>query len=90
MIADEPAASLDTGLAYEVRRALREYANSGPAVLAITQKLPLLTATGVADSMVFLRNAPDYRRRAHDRDPLSHRSVRTRLLPRVRAIAPSA
>lgn len=56
LIADEPTASLDAGLAHEVWGALREYADTGAAVLAITQEVPLLTATGVADRMVFMRD----------------------------------
>ncbi|ONI81289.1 ABC transporter ATP-binding protein [Actinosynnema sp. ALI-1.44] len=56
LIADEPTASLDTATAYEVWGTLREYADAGAAVLAITQEVPLLTAIGVADRMVFMRD----------------------------------
>ncbi len=56
LIADEPTASLDAGTAYEVWTTLRRYADTGAAVLAITQEVPLLTATGAADHMVFMRN----------------------------------
>nr|CTQ98114.1 Dipeptide transport ATP-binding protein DppD (TC 3.A.1.5.2) [Kibdelosporangium sp. MJ126-NF4] len=56
LIADEPTASLDTGLAYQVWRTLRGYADTGAAVLAITQDVSLLATLGVADRMVFMRD----------------------------------
>lgn len=55
LIVDEPTASLDMGIAYEVWANLREYADTGAAVLAITHDVSLLLDTGVADQMVFLR-----------------------------------
>lgn len=55
LIADEPAGSLDIGTAYGVWRTLREYADTGAAVLAITHDVPMLTATGVADQLVLMR-----------------------------------
>lgn len=56
LVADEPTASLDTFTACEVWRTLREYADSGAAVLAITQEVPFLDTIRVADRMVFLRD----------------------------------
>ncbi|GAA4524939.1 ATP-binding cassette domain-containing protein [Amycolatopsis samaneae] len=55
LIADEPTASLDADLAHEVWATLRQYADAGAAVLAITQDVSLLTTTGVADRMAVLR-----------------------------------
>ncbi|WP_235925915.1 ATP-binding cassette domain-containing protein [Actinokineospora pegani] len=73
LIADEPTASLDTGLAYEVWGTLREYADTGAAVLAITHDVHHVVALGVADRMVVLREGritaagtPDEIRRLED------------------------
>ncbi|GAA1810724.1 ATP-binding cassette domain-containing protein [Actinomadura chokoriensis] len=55
LVADEPTASLDTGLAYEVWVTLYKYAAEGAAVLAITHDVAMLTATGVADRLVLMR-----------------------------------
>ncbi|TDB83536.1 ATP-binding cassette domain-containing protein [Actinomadura sp. 7K534] len=49
LVADEPAASLDTGTAYGVWVTLRRYADAGAAVLVITHDVPMLAATGIAD-----------------------------------------
>lgn len=54
LIADGPTSSLDQGNAYAVWKSLREYADSGAAVLAITHDVPLLTATGFADRLVIM------------------------------------
>ncbi|OZM70357.1 ABC transporter ATP-binding protein [Amycolatopsis antarctica] len=56
LIVDEPTASLDTGTGYEVWTNLREYADTGAAVLAITHDAALLIDTGVTDRMVFMRH----------------------------------
>ncbi|SFQ52334.1 ATP-binding cassette domain-containing protein [Amycolatopsis rubida] len=56
LVVDEPSASLDRGTAYEVWASLRAYAGTGAGVLAITHDGALLTETGVADAMVFLRD----------------------------------
>ncbi|MEU5989076.1 ATP-binding cassette domain-containing protein [Spirillospora sp. NPDC047418] len=55
LVADEPTASLDTELAYEVWVTLYKYAAGGAAVLAITHDVPMLTATDVADRLVLMR-----------------------------------
>ncbi|MFE0023408.1 ATP-binding cassette domain-containing protein [Amycolatopsis sp. NPDC059021] len=55
LVVDEPSASLDPDTAYEVWTNLRAYADTGAAVLTITHDAPLLSETGVADQMVFLR-----------------------------------
>lgn len=49
LIADGPTASLDRGTAFGVWKSLREYADSGAALLVVTGDVPLLTATGYAD-----------------------------------------
>ncbi|MGW7536266.1 ATP-binding cassette domain-containing protein [Amycolatopsis sp. NPDC054798] len=56
LVVDEPSASLDRGTAYEVWAGLRAYADTGAAVLTITHDGALLTETGVADAMVFMRD----------------------------------
>lgn len=56
LVADEPTASLDTFTAYEVWRTLRDYADAGGAVLAITPEVPFLDAIKAADRMVFVRD----------------------------------
>lgn len=56
LLADEPTASLDRFTAYGVWRTLRGYADSGAAVLAVTQDVPFLDAIQAADRMVFLRD----------------------------------
>ncbi|GAA1983828.1 ATP-binding cassette domain-containing protein [Amycolatopsis minnesotensis] len=55
LVADEPTASLDAENAYRVWKTLREYADEGAAVLVITQDVPMLAATGVADRMAVMR-----------------------------------
>lgn len=55
LVVDEPTASLDTELAYEVWVTLYKYARNGGAVLAITHDVPMLTATGVADRVILMR-----------------------------------
>ncbi|WP_280393497.1 ATP-binding cassette domain-containing protein [Nocardia brasiliensis] len=54
LIADSPTASLDQGTAFGVWQSIRQYADTGAAVLVITHDLPLLTATGYADHLVIL------------------------------------
>lgn len=55
LVADSPTASLDQGTAYAVWKSLREYADTGAAVLVITHDIPLLTATGYADRLAIMR-----------------------------------
>ncbi|MFD4406936.1 ATP-binding cassette domain-containing protein [Nocardia sp. NPDC058499] len=54
LIADSPAASLDRETAYHVWKSLRDYADTGAAVLAISNDVPMLTAGGFADRMVIM------------------------------------
>ncbi|MGW0180411.1 ATP-binding cassette domain-containing protein [Nocardia sp. NPDC003345] len=54
LIADGPTAALDRGNAFAVWKTLREYADSGAAVLAITHDIELLTATGFANRLVIM------------------------------------
>ncbi|MGX1778699.1 ATP-binding cassette domain-containing protein [Nocardia brasiliensis] len=54
LIADSPTASLDQGTAFVVWQSIRQYADTGAAVLVITHDLPLLTATGYADHLVIM------------------------------------
>lgn len=54
LVADSPTASLDQGTAYGVWKSLRDYADSGAAVLTLTHDMPLLTATGYADRVVIM------------------------------------
>ena len=56
LVADEPAASLDTATAYGVWTTLRRYADSGAAVLVITHDVHMLTATRVADRLALMRD----------------------------------
>ncbi|MDA3648474.1 ATP-binding cassette domain-containing protein [Saccharopolyspora indica] len=56
LVVDEPSASLDTATAHRVWATLRAYADTGAAVLAITHDVALLTETGVAELMVFMRD----------------------------------
>lgn len=56
LVVDEPTASLDTATRYRLWFVLREYADAGAAVLAITHDVPLLTVLGVADQLTFLRD----------------------------------
>jgi peptide/nickel transport system ATP-binding protein len=49
LIADGPTASLDRGTAFGVWTSLRECADSGTALLVVTDNVPMLTATGYAD-----------------------------------------
>jgi peptide/nickel transport system ATP-binding protein len=55
LIADEPAASLDTDTAYGVWTTLRRYADAGAAVLMITHDAPMLIATRIADQTALMR-----------------------------------
>ncbi|PXX71539.1 peptide/nickel transport system ATP-binding protein [Nocardia tenerifensis] len=54
LIADSPTASLDQGTAFAVWKSLREYADTGAALLVITHDVPLLVATGYADRLVIM------------------------------------
>ncbi|WP_067446223.1 ATP-binding cassette domain-containing protein [Nocardia alba] len=54
LVADAPTASLDQGTAFGVWKSLREYADTGAALLVITHDLPLLAATGYADRLVIM------------------------------------
>ncbi|MEU1982706.1 ATP-binding cassette domain-containing protein [Nocardia sp. NPDC019395] len=54
LIADGPAASLDMETAYHVWKSLREYADSGAAVLTISNDVRMLTTGGFADRMVIM------------------------------------
>ncbi|MGW5435442.1 hypothetical protein [Nocardia asteroides] len=54
LIADSPTASPDQGTAYAVWKSLRDYADTGAAVLIITNDLPLVTATGYADHLAIM------------------------------------
>ncbi|MGW4849416.1 ATP-binding cassette domain-containing protein [Nocardia brasiliensis] len=54
LIADSPTASLDQGTAFGVWQSIRQYADTGAAVLVITHDLSLLTATGYADHLVIM------------------------------------
>ncbi|MFI1461280.1 ATP-binding cassette domain-containing protein [Nocardia carnea] len=56
LIADSPAASLDRETAYHVWKSLRDYADSGAAVLAISNDVPMLIAGGFADRMVIMHD----------------------------------
>lgn len=54
LVADSPTASLDQGTAHAVWQSLRDYADTGAAVLVITHDLPLLTTTGYADHLAII------------------------------------
>lgn len=54
LIADGPTNSLDMGTAYGVWRALRDYADSGAAVLVVSNEVRILAHGGFADRMVVL------------------------------------
>ncbi|MGY0499239.1 ATP-binding cassette domain-containing protein [Nocardia sp. FBN12] len=54
LIADGPTNSLDVGTAYEVWRSLREYADSGAAVLVVSNEVQVLAHGGFADRLVIL------------------------------------
>lgn len=54
LIADGPTSSLDMGTAYAVWTSLRDYADSGATVLAVSNDVRLLTAGGFADRMVIM------------------------------------
>ena len=54
LIVDGPTNSLDMGTAYGVWKSLRDYADSGAAVLAISNEVALLAAGGFADRLVVL------------------------------------
>ncbi|MEO3827967.1 ATP-binding cassette domain-containing protein [Actinomadura sp. B10D3] len=56
LVADAPAASLDTETAYGVWTTLRRYADDGAAVLMITHDVAMLTATRVADQAALMRH----------------------------------
>ncbi|MFB8277703.1 ATP-binding cassette domain-containing protein [Nocardia colli] len=55
LIADGPTNSLDLETAYAVWKSLRDYADSGAAVLVISNEIQMLTAGGLADRMVIIR-----------------------------------
>ncbi|GAA5068405.1 ATP-binding cassette domain-containing protein [Nocardia callitridis] len=55
LVVDEPTESLDTETGVAVWRTLRKYADSGPAVLTITQNVQMLVALAVADRIVVMR-----------------------------------
>ncbi|MFF2084698.1 ATP-binding cassette domain-containing protein [Nocardia sp. NPDC058176] len=55
LIADDPTASIDTGTKFQIWKTLREYADTGAAVLTITHDVDILTATGVADRIAIMR-----------------------------------
>ncbi|MFI5716714.1 ATP-binding cassette domain-containing protein [Nocardia sp. NPDC051750] len=54
LIADGPAASLDRETAYNVWKSLRDYADSGAAVLAISNDVQMLVTAGFADRLVIM------------------------------------
>ncbi|MFE1591387.1 ATP-binding cassette domain-containing protein [Nocardia sp. NPDC058705] len=54
LIADGPTNSLDAGTAYGVWRSLRDYADSGAAVLVVSNEVQILAHGGFADQMVIL------------------------------------
>lgn len=54
LVADGPTASLDQGTAFGVWKSLREYADSGAALLVITHDVALLAATGYAERLVVM------------------------------------
>lgn len=53
LLADGPTNSLDMGTAYAVWKSLRDYADSGAAVLVVSNEVRILTS-GFADRMVIL------------------------------------
>lgn len=55
LIADGPTNSLDLETAYAVWKSLRDCADSGAAVLVISNEIQMLTAGGFADRMVIIR-----------------------------------
>ncbi|MFC4372572.1 ATP-binding cassette domain-containing protein [Nocardia halotolerans] len=54
LVADGPTNSLDMGTAHAVWRSLRDYADSGAAVLVVSNEVQLLARTGFADRMVIM------------------------------------
>ncbi|UPK75004.1 ATP-binding cassette domain-containing protein [Nocardioidaceae bacterium SCSIO 66511] len=56
LLVDEPSAALDFELKYAVWETLREYADAGAAVLAVTNDVAILAATCVADQLVVMDN----------------------------------
>ncbi|MGW0251608.1 ATP-binding cassette domain-containing protein [Nocardia goodfellowii] len=54
LIADGPTNSLDMATAYGVWTSLRDYADSGAAVLAISNEVRMLVDRGIADRMVIM------------------------------------
>ncbi|WP_410873059.1 ATP-binding cassette domain-containing protein [Nocardia sp. A7] len=54
LIADGPTNSLDMGTAYAVWKSLRDYADSGAAVLVVSNEVHMLAHSGFADRMVIL------------------------------------
>ncbi|MDN5757065.1 MAG: ATP-binding cassette domain-containing protein [Tomitella sp.] len=54
LVADGPTTSLDRGTAFGVWKSLREYTDTGAALLVITHDIPLLAATGYADRLVIM------------------------------------
>ncbi|MFE3542990.1 ATP-binding cassette domain-containing protein [Nocardia sp. NPDC059177] len=67
LVADGPANSLDAGTSYGVWTSLRAYADSGAAVLAISNEVRLLTTGGFADHLVVLHEG-----RILDQGPTTH------------------
>ncbi|MEU8898716.1 ATP-binding cassette domain-containing protein [Nocardia sp. NPDC048505] len=54
LIADGPTNSLDAGTAYAVWKSLRAYADSGAAVLVVSNELRTMITGGFADQLVLL------------------------------------
>ncbi|RDI42925.1 ATP-binding cassette domain-containing protein [Nocardia mexicana] len=54
LIADGPTNSLDAGTACAVWKSLRDYADSGAAVLVVSNEVRMLAAGGFADRMVIV------------------------------------
>lgn len=54
LVADGPTNSLDAGTAYQVWRSLREYADSGAAVLVISNEVRMMISRGFADCIVLM------------------------------------
>ncbi|MFE3194898.1 ATP-binding cassette domain-containing protein [Nocardia sp. NPDC059240] len=56
LVADGPTDSLDTGTAYQVWKSLRDYADSGAAVLVISNDIKMMITYGFADRMVMMHD----------------------------------
>ncbi|MFE3230283.1 ATP-binding cassette domain-containing protein [Nocardia sp. NPDC059228] len=54
LVADGPTNSLDTGTAYQVWKSLRDYADSGAAVLVISNEVKMMITDGFADRIVMM------------------------------------